>query len=57
MPDREESPVKKRQRAMNQQARELGMPVPFPKIVKKEKSDDGSKPMAPKDVKQGFRKR
>ncbi len=57
MADHEEGPIKKRQRAMNQQARELGMPVPFPKIVKKEKSDDGSKPMAPKDVKQGFRKR
>ncbi len=54
MPDREEGPIKKRQRAMNQQARELGMPVPFPKIVKKE---NGPKPMAPKDVKQGFRKR
>lgn len=33
----DEGPIRKRQRAMNQQARELGMPVPFPKLKSKSK--------------------
>ena len=51
--DKKEGAVTKRQRAMNQQARELGMPVPFPKIVKEKPKP---KPIS-NDMKQGFKKR